>query len=206
METPSPHPFNSGASIHDAIAVGPDAQSIAAWRAKNNIDVARQVRTVKLAHMRYQHPDLDRITQFLHDFGMDLVKRTDTEVWFRGSGPDPYVYYARTGERKFLGGTFLVESWDDLVKASKMETAGEIVPLSDAPGGGSMVTVLDPEGHPINFIHGQEPAETVPAQEKLIVNYPEEKPRQKKFNRFAEGPAAVYKVNIHPVLYPPSPV
>lgn len=195
MAAPLPHPFNSGASIRDAIAKGPDAQSIAAWRAQNKIDPAQQIRLVKLAHMRYQHPDLNRITQFLFDFGMDLVKRTNNQAWFRGAGPDPYVYYAQKGSRKFLGGTFLVESWEDLVKASKLETAGEIVSLTDEPGGGSMVTVLDPEGHPINLIHGQEPAEPVPAQEKLIINYPEDKPRQKKFQRFAEGPAAVYKVN-----------
>lgn len=59
--------------------------------------------------MRYQHPDLDEITVFLQDFGMEVVKRTADQIWYRGYGTDQYVYYAQKGEKKFLGGTFEVE-------------------------------------------------------------------------------------------------
>lgn len=48
------------------------------------------------------------------DFGMHVVKKTDTERWYSGYGPDQYVYYAREGPRKFLGGAFEVESYEDL--------------------------------------------------------------------------------------------
>lgn len=44
------------------------------------------------------------------------MKKTETERWFRGYGPDPYVYYARKGPRAFLGGAFEVESYADLEK------------------------------------------------------------------------------------------
>ena len=48
---------------------------------------------------------------------MTVVRKTDTERWFRGYGPDPYVYYARKGSSKaFLGGAFEVESYQDLEK------------------------------------------------------------------------------------------
>ena len=50
------------------------------------------------------------------DFGMQVVKQTDEQVWYRGYGPDPYVYYARKGPKAFLGGTFEVESYGDLEK------------------------------------------------------------------------------------------
>lgn len=82
--------------------------------------------------MRYQHPDLDQITVFLKgvyilhrglgnvltgpDFGMQIVKQTDDQIWYRGYGPDPYVYYARRGPKQFLGATFEVESYQDLEK------------------------------------------------------------------------------------------
>lgn len=46
---------------------------------------------------------------------MKVVKKTDKEVWYRGYGTDPYVYYACKGPKKeFLGGTFEVESHQDL--------------------------------------------------------------------------------------------
>lgn len=81
--------------------------------------------------MRYQHPDLDEITVFLKgirdpsvqlnmanktDFGMVVAKQTENEIWYRGYGNDQYVYYARKGEKQFLGGAFEVESYQDLEK------------------------------------------------------------------------------------------
>jgi hypothetical protein len=45
---------------------------------------------------------------------MHVVQKTDEEVWYAGYGPDQYVYYARKGPKKFLGGTFAVESYADL--------------------------------------------------------------------------------------------
>ena len=47
---------------------------------------------------------------------MRVVKKTDDKVWFRGYGADQYVYYAQRGPKKFLGGTFEVESYQDLEK------------------------------------------------------------------------------------------
>lgn len=66
--------------------------------------------------------------------------------------------------------------------------------MTSAPGGGNIVTILDPEGFPVNFIHGQ--AETAPKQMpgKLLVNDESTKPRQRQFQRFQPGPAAVHKL------------
>lgn len=190
--------FNTGASVPDTEANGPNGQSITEWRRKRGIDLSQQIRVVRLVHMRYQHPDLKSISTFLHDFGMRAVKETGNRVWFRGYGIDQYVYYAQKGPKKFLGGTFEVETYDDLIKASKLNGAGAIESLDDAPGGGSLVTAFDPEGLPINFIHGQEPAKTGKMPEKLDVNFEADKPRRRKFLRFDEGPAAVHKVGTHP--------
>ena len=180
--------------MSDVDALGQNTESIHQWRQTNNIDPSKQIRLVKLSHMRYQHPDLDEITTFLADFGMHLVKSTDDRRWFRGYGPDQYVYYAQKGPKKFLGGTYEVESYADLEKAAAIEGAGKIEELSDAPGGGHSVTLTDPEGFPVCFIHGQEPAETGQLPTKLITNYEQDKPRVREFLRFREGPAAVHKV------------
>jgi hypothetical protein len=75
--------------------------------------------------------------------------------------------------------------------------AFQVQKLSEAPGGGEMVTIVDPDGFLFNVIFGQERREdtsTAPT-EKLRANYPNEKQRLRQFNRFEPGPAAVHKVS-----------
>jgi hypothetical protein len=45
---------------------------------------------------------------------MTVAKKTQTERWYRGYGPDQFVYYAQQGPKKFLGGCFEVESREEL--------------------------------------------------------------------------------------------
>ncbi|KAF4164615.1 hypothetical protein CNMCM6936_008899 [Aspergillus lentulus] len=184
-----------GASVPDVAAIGEERESLAKWKERCGIKTENQIRLMKLAHMRYQHPDLDAITVFLQDFGMKVVKKTDDEVWYRGYGTDPYVYYARKGPKKeFLGGTFEVESYQDLERAANLPTGSAIQELKDAPGGGFMVTVKDPEGFAINLVYGQAPAAPGEYPSKLVVNYESDKPRVRHFQRFVPGPAAVHKL------------
>jgi len=82
---PSP---NRGASVPELEAIPQHRESQAAWRERNGIDAAKQIRLVKVAHMRYRHPDLALITTFLRDFGMHVVKKTETQVWYKGYGTD----------------------------------------------------------------------------------------------------------------------
>ena len=186
---------NAGSSVPDQEAIGEKSESLSEWRKQNGIDIENQVKLVKVAHMRYQHPDLPTITKFLKDFGMHIAKETEDKIWFRGYGNDQYVYYAQKGiEKKFLGGTFEVESYEDLEKATKLPNAGQIEEMKDAPGGGYILTVHDPEGFPMNLLYGQQPAQTGELPEKIIQNYEVDKPRVRKFNRFTPGPAAVHKL------------
>lgn len=184
------------------------------WQASQNINRDAQVKITKLSHMRYQHPDLAEITTFLRDFGMSVAQKAEGKRWFKGYGPDQYVYYAQEGEKKFLGGAFEVESYAELEKcvdhpnppvnraiyltaqprAAKIPGASPIEELHDAPGGGHMVTVPDPASFPIVLIHGQTPRPAGPLPPILQTNYETEKPRVKAFQRFSPGPAAVHKL------------
>ena len=56
---------NHGASVPDIVAIGPERENITDWQQRCTINRSKQIRLVKLAHMRYQHPDLDQITTFL---------------------------------------------------------------------------------------------------------------------------------------------
>ncbi|KAK3722462.1 hypothetical protein LTR37_002454 [Vermiconidia calcicola] len=186
---------NTGASVLDKETMGDRQESPSQWQKKVGIDTSKQVKIVKVAHMRYQHPDLPTITKFLKDFGMHVAKETEDRIWFRGYGDDQYVYYAQKGaEKKFLGGCFAVESYEDLEKAAKIPGAGQIEEMKDAPGGGYLIVVNDPEGFPVNLVYGQEPAPRGELPQKIIQNTEVEKPRVRKFNRFTPGPAAVHKL------------
>ncbi|KAL3447765.1 hypothetical protein BJX65DRAFT_295578 [Aspergillus insuetus] len=155
---------DANASVEDVVALGAGQESVEAWRQRCRIQPNQQIRLVRLAYMRYLHPDLDKTT-VATDFGMVVAHRTETEIWFRGYGTDAYVYYGREGPKAFLGGVYEVVSYQDLEKW-----------LTDAPGKGHLVALTDPSGLP-----------------KIIYNYEIEKPCVRKSQQFNVGPAAVHK-------------
>jgi hypothetical protein len=59
------------------------------------------------------------------------------------------------------------------------------------------LTIIDPDGFPLNLIWGQKPVSKGGRlqMEKLVYNYEDEKPRKGQYQRYKEGPAAVYKVS-----------
>lgn len=85
-----------------------------------------------------------------------------------------------------------------------LPTASSIQNLSNSPGGGFIVRLTDPEGFPVNLMFGQVPAEKGEYPEKLTINYEEDKPRIRRFQRFKPGPAAVHKVRIPFLLESPN--
>ncbi|KAJ5292333.1 uncharacterized protein N7443_008286 [Penicillium atrosanguineum] len=79
--------------------------------------------------------------------------------------------------------------------ATRLPTASPVQDLSEAPGGGSLVTITDPEGFPFNVVFDQKPTNVeVSHPEKVVLNYTGEKIRRREFNRFEPGPAAVHKL------------
>jgi hypothetical protein len=125
--------LSSGAAVLDTVAAGDDYEPQAKWLKRQGVHLSHRVTLKKLPHVRYQHPDLDEISKFLAStcqilnyqqhiidpgpsapFGMEVAKIGDDEIWYKGYGPDQYVYYARKGPEKFLGGTFEVETKEEL--------------------------------------------------------------------------------------------
>lgn len=158
----------------------------------------RKIHIRRLSHMRYGHADMQRIDTFLKDFGMTEVKRTSNpeRIYYRGYGPDQYVYVAEKSVTPiFLGGCFLVESMLDLKYAATLPCArNSITELTDAPGRGHAVTLVDPDGIPVNLIYGQEERERDEAPIKVSYNTEQEKERVGDFLRFTEAPAKVHKL------------
>ncbi|KAL1980672.1 hypothetical protein VTN96DRAFT_3652 [Rasamsonia emersonii] len=158
----------------------------------------RQIRLVRIAHVYYTHKNIDQARQFLEDFGFHEVKRVGKDTYYRGTGPEPFVYCARQGDEDDFGGAaFVVESEQDLEYAAQtLPNATKVYELSDAPGGGRCVTFRDPvDNFPFHLVYGQAAAENVTAFPQLKFNFPTEKHRPvNKTQRFQKGPAPVHKL------------
>lgn len=162
-----------------------------------------RVRINKCSYVVYEHANLAKAKQFLLDFGMTIVddESSDDQIFFKGYGSDPFLYLAKQsstpGQSRFGGAAYLVESRTELEKAvRKIPNASPIAEL-DAPGGGEIVTLHDPAGHPVHLVHGQRPMLVEELNlPKLVVNYEDEKPRRGQFQRFKPGPSPVSLLEI----------
>jgi len=113
-----------------------------------------------IAHVRFRAPDLDAMEAFLTDFGLTRAVRTDEALYMRGLGGAPFAHVTHKGEPGFAGIAFRAVSVGDLeTLAAQEKTAVERL---DAPGGGSVVRLTDPDGFAVEVVAGQTmtPAET----------------------------------------------
>jgi catechol 2,3-dioxygenase-like lactoylglutathione lyase family enzyme len=172
---------------------------------------ARQIRVVRLAHVVYQHPDLEKALAFLFDFGFVEEQRTPERVYLRGYGSQPFIYVAEQSvdsKRHFIGAYWVVDTLEDLQAAADHPSATPIQD-SDAPGGGKVVTLDDPNGYKIGFVFGQtlnerrEPKSTHETTEP-ISNAAQEKPRKGRYRRFKTGASPVHKLGHYGFMVPPS--
>ncbi|KAI1302730.1 glyoxalase [Xylaria venustula] len=169
---------------------------------------SRKIQLVRIAHVYYKYPELEKAKQFLLDFGFTEVKsvrnNSDGEaekIYFRGYGAEPWVLCAvksNNDKPEFGGAAFVVESEEDLyIAADTLPGSSGVHELVDAPGGGRCVTFYDPvDGWPMHLVHGQTGVEMLDISlPHAPVNYPTEKNRPAgKFQRFTKRPAPVHKL------------
>jgi len=111
---------------------------------------------IDLAYVRYQHPDLDLATEFLEDFGFTVAARSNRRVYYRGESALPYIYVVEKGEvAQFIGFGLEVMNLGRLEEITRQDDELEIYNL-DGPGGGSAVTLKDPNDFRIDLVCGVE--------------------------------------------------
>ncbi|KAF4334391.1 oxidoreductase [Fusarium beomiforme] len=118
----------------------------------------KKINLVRIAHVFYQHADAAKQTRFLQDFGLEITKHVGPKTYFRGTGPEPFLYCLISSDKNEFGGVaFVVESRDDLELAAKtLPGATGIREMTDEPGGGVCVTFKDPtDGFPFHLVYGQ---------------------------------------------------
>ncbi|KAL6808176.1 glyoxalase family protein [Trichoderma sp. SZMC 28015] len=165
--------------------------------------IGSKISLQRLSYVIYEHPDVVKFLTFAEDFGFELAAKSENgEVFFRGYGPDPFLYVARPASGSapnFHGAGFVARSGIDFQKACNFPGA-QLVDVSHRPGGGKMVRITDPNGYVVEIVQGQEerfvPQEgiSVVAGGRPQVNGAVQKTRKGVFNRMTSGPSKVHKL------------
>ena len=159
-----------------------------------------RIQLERLLATHYLHPNLSKAQEFYTDFGFHVARSDGKKTYYRGFGEDPYLYIAEQspdGIKAFVGGIWTTASRGDLELAARMPGASGIKPC-DAPGGGEMVEIKDPNGAKVTLVHGvdrrSQGAQENEKPDPLVLNSWEEKPRKGEFQRLGSGPSKVHKL------------
>lgn len=150
-----------------------------------------------IAFVGFRAPDLAKMRTFMEDFGAVVAQQDETHLFMRGAGKAPFVHMTELGEPGFSMIGLRAESVADLEKVAAEESR-RVAPL-DAPGGGSYIDLIDPDGHAVRVVAGQQPAEPIEIGEPLAWNFARAKPRLRDIKRVEQGPPKIVRLG-HAVL------
>lgn len=149
-----------------------------------------------VAFVRFRAPDLEKMRSFLLDFGMvdSLPEQASDRLFMRGTGRAPFLHATELGEPGFAALGIWVRDLADLERLAAHD--GTTVEPFNAPGGGYVVRLTDPDGYLIEAVAGQEkfaPVErTLPLPDPW--NHGGEHPRIARFRRAKQGPSHVQRL------------
>jgi catechol 2,3-dioxygenase-like lactoylglutathione lyase family enzyme len=150
-----------------------------------------------VAYVRFRAPDLAEMRAFLEDFGLVVVEETPARLVARGAASSPVLHVTELGEAGFAGVAFRAESLADLERLAVAEGA-RVKPL-DLPGEGSVVSLTDPDGHRVDVVAGQAPADPLAVAVAQAWNRSGVHERLRATKRIAAGAATVARLG-HVVL------
>jgi catechol 2,3-dioxygenase-like lactoylglutathione lyase family enzyme len=155
------------------------------------------IRIEDIAHVRFRVPDLDVLETWLEGFGLRTAAREETRLFMRGRDGRPFVHAAELGEPGFAGLGLRAASLTDLETLARAE--GVAVEPLDAPGGGSVIRLTDPDGHLVEVVAGQGPGEAEAFSARPPWNSAEVRARFGAVKRTGRAPAHVVRLG-HAVL------
>jgi len=155
------------------------------------------VKAEDVAYVRFAAPDLAVMRAFLTEFGLVEVATSDERLFMRGQGPAPFVHATEPGEAGFRAVGLRLANLADLERLAAAD--GAAVEALDAPGGGSVVRLTDPDGHVVEAVAGQAPADPMEVAPAIPWNDAHAHDRLRAVKRIAAGPAQVIRLG-HCVL------
>ena len=149
-----------------------------------------------ISHVRFRAPDLVQMRTFLEDFGLNVADDGD-RLFAHGKGQAPVCHITEKGEAAFLALGLRASSVADLEKLAAAE--GVEVTDFDAPVGGQVVRLVDPNGYGIEVVAGQELRPVADSAAAPSFNSGYDHPRLGRAPLVAPSPAEVVRLG-HAVL------
>jgi catechol 2,3-dioxygenase-like lactoylglutathione lyase family enzyme len=134
---------------------------------------------------------------FLEDFGMTETPHAPGWLFMRGTGPAPFLHVTEQGDPGFAGLAFRAKSTGDLETLAA--SAGLRVEPLDAPGGGRVVRLTDPDGFSVEVVAGQATVDPQTLAPRAPWNSADQTARLHLLKRLGKGPAHVLRLG-HCVL------
>jgi catechol 2,3-dioxygenase-like lactoylglutathione lyase family enzyme len=145
-----------------------------------------------VAYVRFVVRDLARQRAFLKDFGLIEVGEHAGTLYLRGTATAPFCYAVSQGETRFAGFALWAKNLADLEAVAAHD--GVPVEALDAPGGGWVARLTDPDGMTVEVVAGQTMAEPLPIPEAVSWNEGAGHARIARFRRITTGPSTVQRL------------
>ena len=155
------------------------------------------IRIEDIAFVRFTAPDLAEMERFLVSFGLQPFWGSDGGLYARGLGEAAFLHATHEGPAGFVALGLRAASLDDLETLSAA-TGVAIAPF-DAPGGGSVVRLTDPDGFTVEVVAGQAAAAAIAPEPPAVRNSAATRPRISARVRVPAGPSRVARLG-HAVL------
>ncbi len=149
-----------------------------------------------ISHVRFCAPDLAQMQTFLEDFGLSVAKNGE-RLFAHGKGRAPACHITEQGEAAFAALGLRASSVVDLEKLAAAE--GVASEDFDAPGGGQVVRLVDPNGYVVEVVAGQEMRSEQGSADSSPFNSGYDHPRLGRANIVSPAPAEVVRLG-HAVL------
>lgn len=145
-----------------------------------------------IAYVHFSVPNLDRMAEFLHDFGLVPAKRTNNAHYARGAGSAPFSHVTSLGPPGFVALGLRAASLEDIQRLADAE--GVDVDASQAPGGGKLVRLIDPDGLRVEVVADQAAAVPLPLVGEPSRNSVHSRSRIRSTVRIPQGPSTVVRL------------
>jgi catechol 2,3-dioxygenase-like lactoylglutathione lyase family enzyme len=150
-----------------------------------------------IAYVRFTAPRLSEMQAFLSDFGLFETFSADGILYMRGAGRSPYVHVTEQGRPGFAGLALRARDMADLERLAATQKQA-IEPLN-APGGGAVVRLRDPDGFCVEVVAGQSAVEPLLVEPIVPWNSAASTHRVRQTKRLRIGPSHVVRLG-HCVL------
>jgi catechol 2,3-dioxygenase-like lactoylglutathione lyase family enzyme len=152
------------------------------------------IKVQDIAYGRLRSPDLDAQEEFLTEFGMVRVERTNDALYMRGTDADQFLHVThKADEPSWVGFAYNAASEEDLELISKAPGASAVENM-DEPGGGKRVRLTEPNGYQIEVIYGQAKHEAIPVRFQKLNMGPESNRREGELMRIHTGRSRVKRI------------